>query len=159
LINVSGEESANRLVDADFGAIIAHHPNKLGYETLRSQNFEGKTAGDLKEGFFVGRKLPADHKYVREVRIHCGRNAYPQSVPDPSLFEQTVDRYHATMTRLAEDVLSVIARTLNLDPDYFQDFCNEPAAVLRLLHYPPQCPDAGEDERGERHNSLLVLST
>jgi len=77
-------------------------------------------------------------------------------VPNPSFFEQTVDTYHATMTKLAEDVLSVIAMTLDLDADYFREFCTEPAAVLRLLHYPPQAPDASEDERGERKNSLLI---
>jgi len=60
------------------------------------------------------------------------------------------------MTKLAEDVLSVIAMTLDLDADYFREFCTEPAAVLRLLHYPPQAPDASEDERGERKNSLLI---
>lgn len=137
------------MVDADLNGTIAQHPNKLGYECLRSQNFEGKTAGDLKEGFFIGRKLPADHKYVREGRIHCGQNVYPRNVRDPSVFEETVDQYHATMTALAENILSVIALTLNLNEDYFQGFCNEPAAVLRLLHYPPQAPDASEDERGE----------
>lgn len=143
----------------DPDVLIAQHPNKLGYECLRSQNFEGKTAGDLKEGFFIGRKLPADHKYVREGRIHCGQNAYPQNVPNPSLFEETVDQYHATMTQLAENVLSVIAMTLNLNADYFRDFCDEPAAVLRLLHYPPQAPDANEDERGEmRQISSIPLT-
>ena len=126
----------------------AHHPNKLGYELLRSQNFEGKTAGDLKEGFFIGRKLPSDHKYVLEKRIHCGQNVYPQQVPNPTQFQQVVDEYHATMTQLAENILRVIALTLNLPEDFFQTFCTEPAAVLRLLHYPPQAPDASADERG-----------
>lgn len=83
-----------------------------------------------------------------EQRIHCGQNAYPQEVRDPSAFQRTVDEYHETMTRLAENILRVIAMTLNLDEEYFQAFCTEPAAVLRLLHYPPQAPDASEDERG-----------
>jgi isopenicillin N synthase-like dioxygenase len=124
------------------------HPNKLGYEPMRSQNFEGKTAGDLKEGYFIGRRLPLDHQYVREQRIHCGKNAYPSNVRNPTRFERTVDRYHAEMTKLAEKILSVIAMTLGMEEDYFRDFCHEPAAVLRLLHYPPQEPDASADERG-----------
>jgi isopenicillin N synthase-like dioxygenase len=52
------------------------------------------------------------------------------------------------MTSLAENILKVIAMTLNLDKDYFQSYCHEPAAVLRPLHYPPQPADASEDERG-----------
>ena len=55
------------------------------------------------------------------------------------------------MTSLAENILSVIAMTLDLDKDYFQSYCHEPAAVLRPLHYPPQPADASEDERGMSH--------
>ncbi|EXJ84160.1 hypothetical protein A1O3_04827 [Capronia epimyces CBS 606.96] len=126
----------------------ATHPHKLGYERLRSQNFEKKTAGDLKEGFFVGRDLPADHPYLKQGKNHCGQNVYPTEVRDPALFKETVDRYHRELTLLAEKVLSVIALTLKLDEDYFEPFCHETAAVLRLLHYPPQAPDASADERG-----------
>ncbi|KAL6249949.1 hypothetical protein RBB50_002250 [Rhinocladiella similis] len=126
----------------------ASHPNRLGYERLRSQNFEGKTSGDLKEGFFFGRSLPQDHPYVQEGRLHCGQNVYPAEMSDQDRFKTTVTQYHQAMTALAEDILKVIAMTLDLDKTYFQDFCNEPVSVLRLLHYPPQPVDASEDERG-----------
>ncbi|KAK7905893.1 hypothetical protein LTR67_000617 [Exophiala xenobiotica] len=126
----------------------ANNPNKLGYECLRSQNFEGKTAGDLKEGFFFGRDLPPDHPYVQQGRIHCGQNVYPTEVSDQERFKAIVNKYHQAMTSLAENILKVIAMTLNLDKDYFQSYCHEPAAVLRPLHYPPQPADASEDERG-----------
>jgi isopenicillin N synthase-like dioxygenase len=124
----------------------AEHPNKLGYERLRSQNFEKKTAGDLKEGFFIGRTLAEDHPYVLQKRIHCGKNAYPTELPQT--FEETVTTYHRQMTALAEDVLSVIAETLSLPPTYFKNFSNDAVAVLRLLHYPPQAVDADPNERG-----------
>lgn len=128
---------------------IASHPNKLGYERFRSQNFEGKTAGDLKEGFFFGPNLPKDHPFVQQGRIHCGKNVYPSEVSDAELFETTVREYHQQMTTLATNVLSVIAVTLNLGEDYFKSFCHDSGAVLRLLHYPPQAADASEDERGK----------
>lgn len=75
---------------------------------------------------------------------------YPSTVQNPALFQETVDRYHREMTALAENVLRVIAMTLDLDKEYFQPFCDEPVAVLRLLHYPPQPPEASPDERGEQ---------
>ncbi|KIW38757.1 uncharacterized protein PV06_09702 [Exophiala oligosperma] len=126
----------------------ANHPNRLGYERLRAQNFEGKTAGDLKEGFFFGRSLPQNHPYVQEGRLHCGQNVYPSEMQDQDRFQKTIDQYHQAMTCLAEDILRVIAMTLDLDRSYFDEFCQEPVSVLRLLHYPPQAVDASEDERG-----------
>lgn len=71
---------------------------------------------------------------------------------DQDRFKTTVTQYHQAMTALAEDILKVIAMTLDLDKTYFQDFCNEPVSVLRLLHYPPQPVDASEDERGKIHH-------
>ncbi|KIV87745.1 hypothetical protein PV11_03269 [Exophiala sideris] len=126
----------------------ASHPNKLGYERFRSQNFEGKTAGDLKEGFFFGPTLPKDHPFVQQGRIHCGTNIYPPEVSDPEVFEKTVKQYHQLMTNLATNVLTVVAMTLNLGEGYFKAFCHDSGAVLRLLHYPPQAADASEEERG-----------
>ena len=116
---------------------------------MRAQNFEKTTAGDLKEGFFVGRELPADHPYLKSVKLHCGFNKYPDTLPDQQKFKEVVDTYHDTMTGLAIDILKVIALGLGLDDDYFQGFCTEPNPVLRLLHYPPQAKTASEEERGK----------
>ena len=126
----------------------ATHPNKLGYERLRSQNFEKKTEGDLKEGFFIGRTLPEDHPFRLQNRIHCGQNIFPSELSSPSTFEETVTTYHRQMTALAETMLSIIAQTLSLPAAYFNSFSNDAVAVLRLLHYPPQAPDADANERG-----------
>ena len=52
------------------------------------------------------------------------------------------------MSRLAQDVLQVLALTLDLEPSTFNEFGQNALAILRLLHYPPQPPDASEDERG-----------
>lgn len=73
---------------------------------------------------------------------------YPNTVSDPHHFRQVIDSYHATMFQLAQDVLSVIALSLQLESDAFDEFGQNALAILRLLHYPPQPPDASEDERG-----------
>jgi len=119
-----------------------------GYEYIRAQNFEGKGNGDLKEGFYFGRDLPLDHPSAKKGTFGCGPNVYPSTVSDPIRFRQTIDSYHATMWQLAQDVLRVIALSLNLGPDTFDEFGQNALAILRLLHYPPQPPDASEDERG-----------
>ncbi|KAI5862556.1 hypothetical protein GGS23DRAFT_597354 [Durotheca rogersii] len=55
------------------------------YERLRSQNFEKRTAGDLKEGFDLGGDLASDHL---------------------SRFRRVVDEYFAAMLDLSKRVLA-----------------------------------------------------
>ncbi|RAH75894.1 putative oxidoreductase [Aspergillus japonicus CBS 114.51] len=119
-----------------------------GYERLRAQNFEKRTQGDLKEGFYMGKNLPHDDPYVVARKFGQGPNKYPAEVTDPLAFQNVMDEYHAALTALAMGIMQIIARTLHLDEDVFHDFCEHPVAVLRLLHYPPQGPKAAEDERG-----------
>lgn len=73
---------------------------------------------------------------------------FPSELSSPRAFEETLTTYHRQMTTLAEAVLSIIAQTLSLPSTFFQDFSNDAVAVLRLLHYPPQAPDADANERG-----------
>ena len=119
-----------------------------GYERLRSQNFEKRTKGDLKEGFYLGKDLPLDDTYVVQRLFGQGPNKYPSEVPDAKGFRRVMDEYHDAMIELAVAIMQVIARTLDLDEDAFGDFCDHPVSILRLLHYPSQEADASDLERG-----------
>ncbi|KAJ5998276.1 oxidoreductase [Penicillium sp. IBT 35674x] len=109
------------------------------YERLRSQNFEKLTKGDLKEGYFLAQDLPLDDPYVKARKWAQGPN---------NCMEKTVDDYHSVASKVAKNVLSVLFDTLGGGHEFLDEFCEHPVAVLRLLHYPPQDPDASELERG-----------
>ena len=131
---------------------IESSPHNRGYEPVRSQSFEKGSAGDLKEGFYLGRDLANDHPAVLRRKFNMGPNQYPESVSDPEEFRTAVDEYHAAMTSLARKVLRVLALTLGLEEEWFEEFAagEEPMAVLRLLHYPPQeSSEAAVLEKGE----------
>ncbi|KAK4869341.1 hypothetical protein LT330_006341 [Penicillium expansum] len=98
-----------------------------GYERLRAQNFEKKTEGDLKEGYYFGTNLSLDHPYVVRRKINMGPNKYPDEVSNPESFKMTAESYFAIMEKLAHDILKILAATLNLDEDFFQG---------RLMHLP-----------------------
>ncbi|KAJ5692652.1 hypothetical protein N7462_002075 [Penicillium macrosclerotiorum] len=119
-----------------------------GYENIRSQNFEKQGKGDLKEGFYLGKHLSLDDPYVIQRRFGQGPNKYPAELPDPKEFQRTMEEYHSAMNSLAVNLLCILACTLGLDQNYFDDFCEHPVAALRLLHYPPQDPTTLETERG-----------
>ncbi|KAE8379817.1 hypothetical protein BDV26DRAFT_258632 [Aspergillus bertholletiae] len=119
-----------------------------GYECFRSQNFEKRGKGDLKEGFYLGKHLPLDHPHVVAKKFDQGPNKYPLEVSEPTTFRTVMDDYHDTMTSLAMGILRMLARTLNLEETSFDAFCKHPIAILRLLHYPPQDPNSLDIERG-----------
>jgi isopenicillin N synthase-like dioxygenase len=96
----------------------------------------------------MGKNLPLDDQYVIEKRFGQGPNKYPAELRDPKEFQRVMERYHEMMTALAVNLLQVLACTLNLNTNFFDDFCEHPVAALRLLHYPPQDPAATEVEKG-----------
>jgi isopenicillin N synthase-like dioxygenase len=102
-----------------------------GYEPLRAQTLEPGTPPDVKEGFLM----------VRE----RDRNVWPDGLPG---FRATMERYAGEMHVLARVVLRGMARSLELPEDFFDGFCDEPIATLRLLHYPEQPANPSPGEKG-----------
>ena len=122
-----------------------------GYERLRAQNFEKRTEGDLKEGYYFGVDLPLDHPHVIAKKFTQGPNKYPSpaDMKDADRFKTVMDTYFDAMRSLAENIIRVLCKTLDIEDSWVSDFVDTPIATLRLLHYPPQLPSASELERGK----------
>ncbi|QRV25344.1 isopenicillin N synthase family dioxygenase [Marinomonas foliarum] len=116
-----------------------------GYEPLKDQTLEAGTPPDLKEGFYIGFDHSPEHPMVKANKFNFGQNQWPTELPN--LKPVAID-YLKTMTSLCEELMSLIALSLNLPDDYFHDFCHDPLATLRLLHYPPQPVNPEENEKG-----------
>ncbi|CVL03494.1 probable isopenicillin N synthase and related dioxygenases [Fusarium mangiferae] len=119
-----------------------------GYERFRAQNFEKRTEGDLKEGYYFGLDIPEHHPAVVAKSFNLGPNKYPEDVEDAAGFRAIVDSYIDAMLELAKNIVRAISMTLGLPDDWVSDFFETPISTLRLLHYPPQASDASEYERG-----------
>lgn len=111
-----------------------------GYEMLRSQILEEGTQPELKEGFYIGDNISTDHPYFINKKLNSGPNQWPKVLG--SEFEDTTMGYYKSMVALAGDLLKVLALSLDLEEDYFVGFMDGAVATMRLLHYPPQPPDA-----------------
>ncbi|KAF8993503.1 hypothetical protein BDQ17DRAFT_135183 [Cyathus striatus] len=115
-------------------------PNFKGYSPLLSGNNNPDNAGDLQEGFEFGwEDLDGDHLTTRskEDGVMAGVNVWPPSEDVPGFREQVLEYYHAAVD-LGKQLFPLFGRALNLSEDFFHDKTQHSAALMKLLHYPPQ---------------------
>lgn len=115
-----------------------------GYELMKSQILEEGTLPELKEGFYIGDEIPKTHPYFVNKKLNSGPNMWPSTdvLPDVQDFKATALDYYAQVVSLAKDILKVLALTLELGENYFDEFAEGAVATMRLLHYPSQPPDS-----------------
>lgn len=122
----------------------------------RSPNFRGYVPAGFKgsgvplrklEAFQIMLDLGPDDPDVQAGSVMHGRNVWPDEWPgfSATAFRTAMERYQGQVWRLAERLLRIFARALGQSPDYFQPFFTKPLTQLRLLHYPPQPPEAGAE--------------
>jgi isopenicillin N synthase-like dioxygenase len=125
-------------------------PTTAGYEPVGGQILDSQDAKaeqappDLKESFYCGLDLPDDHPYAVKKWRGLGHNQWPDL---PGLREQTI-RYHKAMRGVGDHVLTLLARSLDLAPDWFAPHFVWPGATLRFIKYPPQPATASHNQIG-----------
>ncbi|KIX07437.1 uncharacterized protein Z518_02090 [Rhinocladiella mackenziei CBS 650.93] len=107
-----------------------------GYEAIGAQVLEEGKKPDLKEGYAVGREIPDNKSPFRPFQE---ANIWPDPgvIPEAE-FKQPLLEYHQALSSLSFHLMRILAKGLqNLDTSVFAEFCREPIATIRLLHYPP----------------------
>jgi isopenicillin N synthase-like dioxygenase len=122
----------------------------VGYEPIGGQKLDSqdttKAAAppDLKESFNWGADVPPDHPYALAGYRGYGSNQVP---PIPGFKEQT-NAYADAMRSLGDQLLELIARSLDLPDDWFKPFFQSKGGKLRLIKYPPQPGSAHLNQLG-----------
>lgn len=111
-----------------------------GYTALYAENLDPSSSnqGDSKESFYIGPIA------ARNRLNHL--NQWPSEETLPS-WKLTMESYYEKVLSAGTKVISLIAMALRLDDDFFEKLgaLDEPAAFLRLLHYPGKLGDSGEE--------------
>jgi hypothetical protein len=72
-------------------------------------------------------------------KLNSGPNQWPESLGDGlDTFKTSTMSYYNSTLKLASDLLRVIALSLDLEENYFDQFMDGAVATMRLLHYPSQ---------------------
>ncbi|KAI1609304.1 hypothetical protein EDD37DRAFT_164711 [Exophiala viscosa] len=107
-----------------------------GYEVIGGQILEAGKKGDLKEGYMMGREIPdikPPYKPFQDPNVWPD----PAQVPE-SQFKEPLLEYQKALTDLSMVMMHILARGLKgFDTSVFEEYCKEPIANVRLLHYPP----------------------
>jgi isopenicillin N synthase-like dioxygenase len=107
-----------------------------GYDPIGRQSLQAGMPADIKESFYLGVDRGPEDALVLAGVPNQGPNQWPDDVVAPG-FRATAEAYASALSLLGHQVLSLLAQSLALAPDYFSRYLTDPMPVLRLLHYPP----------------------
>jgi isopenicillin N synthase-like dioxygenase len=122
----------------------------------RSPNFRGYVPAGFKgagvplrklEAFQIMLDLGPDDADVRAGSVLHGPNIWPAEASgfSAAAFRAAMERYQGEVWRLSQRLLGVFAQALGQPADFFAPCFDKPLTQLRLLHYPPQPPEAGAE--------------
>ncbi len=100
---------------------------------------------DLKESFIWGRDVADDDPDYLSGNRMIGPNRWPDWMP---ALRPTLNAYLDAAHGCAGALLGALAAGLGISPDYFKRRFDKPISRGTLVYYPPQDPDAGEDQFG-----------
>jgi isopenicillin N synthase-like dioxygenase len=148
------------LSDAEKDALDkSQSPANRGYETLGGQTLQPGALPDRKEGYYIGEDLTPTHPRVLAGEFNAGANLWPSDLPG---FRPVMVAYFAALGVVGARIMRGLALSLSLPEDHFDAFTNEPAATLRLLHYPPSRPEVPDELGAGAHTDfggLTILMT
>ena len=125
---------------------IAINPAHRGYMAMATSvivtsSIEKAVRPNLSESFLLMHEVAPG----TESGALDGPNQWPAR---PAEFRATIGAYDAALQRLGRRMTRMIAAGLGQAPDGLDRFFARPTTFLRLLHYPPMPPAAGDRQYG-----------
>ena len=116
-----------------------------GFLSVGQATMRGSARVDLKESFIWGVDIdPDDADYVNGNRMH-GPNHWPAQLPE---MRPLFNRYFAAANTCGRMLLRGFATAMDIAPDTFGRSFSKPVTRCSAVFYPPQSPDAAQDQFG-----------
>ncbi|KAH8104936.1 2OG-Fe oxygenase [Phellopilus nigrolimitatus] len=136
------EEDISRAIEAGKRFFALPEEKKLKYDSRKMDNFRGYTVllsenndpenrGDLHEAYNIG----PEETYSSKQSAMSGGNVWPSEVLG---FQEDLMSYYNAAVAFGRKLFPLFAIALDLPESFFDDKTQEAAAIMRVLHYPPQ---------------------
>jgi len=122
-----------------------------GYTPLETEHARDNPVPDLKEFWHTGREMGPDNPWPEIMRP----NRWPREVPG---FRNSVMALYGRLDELGRRVLGIIARSLGLPEDWFDEPVRRGNSILRAIHYPPLSGSAGPAVRAAQHEDINLIT-
>jgi isopenicillin N synthase-like dioxygenase len=116
-----------------------------GYVPFAQTTLGRQYKADLKESFNFAYPFKADDAEVLAGKALIGVNQWP---PGEEAWRGVLEDYYREVFETGQRVLEGFALALDMPRDFFRKLYKHPLVRMRLLHYPPQPADAGDDQFG-----------
>ena len=123
----------------------AYEGSTRGYEAMAAQVLDEGSPPDLKEGFVSSIDADENHRYTKLNVLGTGRNQWPTSFPE---FQTKYEAYVNHALKLGRHLAQMLALSLELPEDYFDECLEEPLYYSRILKYPTHPKDATLNKLG-----------
>jgi len=108
----------------------------MGRYAVRTSDINKNDKGDLNEAFFIKRERTANDPLRLSGRRFVGANQWPDEADLPG-FQTNVLEYTDAMDWFARRFMPVVAASLDLAPEWFDDAFVDSQFTFRMSHYPP----------------------
>lgn len=122
-----------------------------GYTPLGTEHARDNPVPDLKEFWHTGREMGDDNPWPDVMHP----NRWPIEVPE---FKDGVLALYEHLDALGRRILGIIARSLDLPEDWFDEPVRRGNSILRAIHYPPMSGSAGGAVRAARHEDINLIT-
>lgn len=124
---------------------VAVNTDQRGWMATGMSTLEGAKTHDLKEVFFWGAETAPDDPDVVQAKPLVAINQWPEEAY-PRL-QADLMPYYDSVCAVARQVMSALARSLDLPADFFAQAYERPLARGQLVYYPPSTQSDEAEQR------------